>query len=317
MTSLRIDSARLLCCMAAALVLATGSVRAQNLLTNSSVDQDTAGWMLSATDVDRGSLSWSAVDSEGSPSSGSLLVSNTQDNSLDFTTAEQCVPVTAGQEYRLSLEILIPEGQDPLGDTAYNTLFYDGTECDGAYLGNASSPNFATRGEWTVKTRMDIVAPDGARSARVTFGVRKTQNLPGSTSAHFDDVFFGPVDGGGDFPAPDPEGWFTDPAFPDFRFNVQITAGGSSSLGNREPTCLPETVCVSGALPGRVEILLRIIGPRPNGYLWPTLFKASPSRFEVWIEQFSTGTVKYYLLEGASPGSSELPGLFDREGFRP
>lgn len=317
MTHFPIRAARLICCAAVALVLATGSVQAQNLLANSSFDQNTAGWTISGSDVDRGTFEWSAVDSEGSASSGSALISNTQDNTIDFTTAEQCVPVTAGEEYRLSLEILIPEGQDPLGDTAYTVLFYDETGCSGSFLDGARSPNFAMRGEWTVKTRLDIIAPDGARSARVSFGVRKTENLPGTTSAHFDDLFFGPAGGGGDFPAPDPEGWFTDLAFPNFRFNVRITAGDTSRLGNPEPTCLPETVCVSGALPGRVEILLRIVGPRPNGYLWPTLFKASPSRFEVWIEQLSTGTVKYYVLEGASPGSSELPGLFDREGFLP
>jgi hypothetical protein len=38
---------------------------------------------------------------------------------------------------------------------------------------------------------------------------------------------------------------------------------------------------------------------------------------EVWIEQIATGEVRYYLLEGAAQGSSELPGLFDRQGFMP
>jgi len=56
---------------------------------------------------------------------------------------------------------------------------------------------------------------------------------------------------------------------------------------------------------------------QPNGYLWPTIVKFTTSRVEVWIEQLSTGTVQYYELEGASPGSSELPGLFDPLGFQP
>jgi hypothetical protein len=74
---------------------------------------------------------------------------------------------------------------------------------------------------------------------------------------------------------------------------------------------------VSGRLPGRHEVFARIVGPKPNGRLWPTLVKFTTSQVEVWIEQVSTGEVEYYLLEGASRGFDELPGLFDREGFEP
>lgn len=60
-----------------------------------------------------------------------------------------------------------------------------------------------------------------------------------------------------------------------------------------------------------------MVGPKPNGRLWPTLVKFTTSTVEVWIEQLSAGMVRYYRLEGATPGSSELPGLFDRGGFPP
>jgi hypothetical protein len=59
------------------------------------------------------------------------------------------------------------------------------------------------------------------------------------------------------------------------------------------------------------------VGPRPNGFLWPILVKFSTSTVEVWIEQLGTAELQYYRLEGATPGSSELPGLFDRTGFEP
>lgn len=107
------------------------------------------------------------------------------------------------------------------------------------------------------------------------------------------------------------------PDFPDFRFYVRIGRAGSDLFGNQETECLPETICVSGALPGRTEVQLRVIGPRPNGFLWPTIVKFTTSTVEVWIEQISTGEVEYYGLDGATPGSSELPGLFDRTGFQP
>jgi photosystem II stability/assembly factor-like uncharacterized protein len=117
-------------------------------------------------------------------------------------------------------------------------------------------------------------------------------------------------------PAGDP---ITSAAFPDFRFWFQIDPGdGSRAVAVRaEPRCLPGTLCVSGALPGRVEVLGRVIGPRPNGFLWPVLVKLTTSEVRVWIEQISTGDLQTYLLPGARPGMDELLGLFDRTGFEP
>ncbi len=114
--------------------------------------------------------------------------------------------------------------------------------------------------------------------------------------------------GGGD-------GFFTSPAVPGFAFKVAI--GDDAREGRPEPACLPETVCVSGAVAGRSELFVRIVGPKPNGYLWPTLVKLSTSRIEVWIRQEATGVTRHYVLPGASPGVDELPGLFDRMGFTP
>ena len=102
----------------------------------------------------------------------------------------------------------------------------------------------------------------------------------------------------------------------DFRLWVRITAHGEVQPVRREP-CIPETVCVSGALPGRSELFVRIVGPKPNGRLWPTLVRFSTSTLEVWIEQEETGILRHYRLEGATPGSSDLDGLFDRDGFPP
>lgn len=113
-------------------------------------------------------------------------------------------------------------------------------------------------------------------------------------------------------------GFITSPAFPDFRFRVRITpAGGTEIIGARENACIPETLCVSGAVPGRSEIFLRIIGPRPNGFLWPTIVRFTPSQVQVEIQQISTGVLKTYFLPAVPPNSDELPGLQDREGFLP
>lgn len=117
---------------------------------------------------------------------------------------------------------------------------------------------------------------------------------------------------------PTPEGPpIVSQALPGFRFWVRISAGADERRGAPLTSCFPETVCIAGAVPDRAEVLLRIVGPKPNGRLWPSLVKLSTSRVEVWIEQVDTGLLRYYVLEGAGPGSSELPGRFDRTGFPP
>ncbi len=124
--------------------------------------------------------------------------------------------------------------------------------------------------------------------------------------------------GAGEPPPPDGLPWIADATYPGFRFKVRIAQGSAPPIsGTREAACLPETVCLSGAVPGRSELFLRIVGPKPNGWLWPTLVKFSTSEIEVWIEQLETGRLRYYDLAGASPGVDALPGLFDRFGFLP
>lgn len=119
-------------------------------------------------------------------------------------------------------------------------------------------------------------------------------------------------------PAPPAGAWLESEAIPGFRVKARITAhSGARQPVRKEPACIPETLCVSGAVPGRPELFVRIVGPKPNGHLWPTLVKLSTSTIEVWIEQKVTGILRYYRLQGASPESDELPGLFDRTGFLP
>jgi ELWxxDGT repeat protein len=106
-------------------------------------------------------------------------------------------------------------------------------------------------------------------------------------------------------------------AVPGFRFHVRLTSQAGDELPTREEAvCIDETVCISGSVPGRSEIFLRVIGPRPNGFLWPTIVRFTTSEVEVWVEQLATGEVRYYRLPAASPGDSGLDGLFDRQGFR-
>jgi hypothetical protein len=127
--------------------------------------------------------------------------------------------------------------------------------------------------------------------------------------------------GGGVFdfievPSPPPGDYLTTEALPGFRFKVRISADGHESLpGRLESGCLPETLCVSGALPGRTELFVRISGPRPNGYFWVSLARLTPSQVEVWVEKPGTGERRYYRLDAVPRNSEDLPGRLDRTAF--
>ena len=113
------------------------------------------------------------------------------------------------------------------------------------------------------------------------------------------------------------DGYLTSSAIPNFRFRVRIFNTSTPIAGAKESDCIPETLCVSGAVPGRSEVFLRVIGPRPNGYLWPTIVRFTPSRVEVDVQQISTGITKTYVLPAIPADSDELTGLQDRTGFLP
>lgn len=120
-------------------------------------------------------------------------------------------------------------------------------------------------------------------------------------------------------PAPPPGPWMTSSAVPGFRAKARITAGSTVIPARQESECIAETLCVSGAVPGRSELFLRVDGPKPNGYLWPTLVKFSTSRVEVWIEQTATAELRYYVLDPVVPGQRfiTLDGLAHKLGFLP
>ncbi|HYH46048.1 MAG TPA: fibronectin type III domain-containing protein [Thermoanaerobaculia bacterium] len=144
-------------------------------------------------------------------------------------------------------------------------------------------------------------------SPNTTYGFRVRATNASGNSAYTNAVTVTTPQGGGG------GGFITTPAFPDFRFRILI----NGNLARRENDCLPETLCVSGAVPGRSEVFVRIVGPRPNGFLWPNIIKFTTSRVDVEIQQISRGATKTYVLPGVDATSNDLIGFFDRTGFLP
>jgi len=117
---------------------------------------------------------------------------------------------------------------------------------------------------------------------------------------------------------PPPGPWLTSPELPGFEAKVRITPAGDEPVaGAAEPFCIVESLCVAGALPGRPEVFVKVIGPRPNGKLWTQVSRFTPSEVEVWLRQIATGTTRYYRLAPVGPSSDDVSGLQDREAFDP
>jgi Fibronectin type III domain len=116
-------------------------------------------------------------------------------------------------------------------------------------------------------------------------------------------------------PPPPPTGaWLTTSQLSGFQFKVRING---TSLGSQVADCVPETLCVAGSIPTRAELFLRIIGPRPNGFLWAQVIRFTTSRLEVWVQRTSGGVIQYYDLPSVSQDSEVLSGLVDKEAFQP
>jgi hypothetical protein len=115
-------------------------------------------------------------------------------------------------------------------------------------------------------------------------------------------------------PLPPPGPWLTTSGLPGYRFKGLISGDRAAT---QVTDCVPETLCIAGAIPTRTEAFVRIIGPRPNGFLWPQLIRFTTAQLELWIEQTSSGEVSYYKLDAVSQDSDVLNGVVDREGFLP
>lgn len=296
----------------AAGLLTAAPAQAANLLTNPGFDTSLAGWTPSNS-----SQTWSNLDADGDPTSGSARAVVAGSDAAPFlgTVLRQCVPVNAGDTYQAGVRALVPEGQDRTGAAIAAVYFYANESCSPAgLLDNETLGAVETEGAWE-EISDTLTAPDGAASANLFLSLRKDQ-AQGELVAHFDGAHVCPP---GDCEAAE-EGlsgdWFTDPQYPDFRFRVELVAGAKVFEGAREDSCLPDTVCVSGALPGRSEVFIRILGPRPNGFLWPTLIRFTPSQVKVEMEQLSIGATKLYTLPAVPPGG-DLSAVQDRKGFEP
>jgi hypothetical protein len=115
-------------------------------------------------------------------------------------------------------------------------------------------------------------------------------------------------------PAPPSGPWLTTAELPGYQFKVRVNG---AAAGTQVTDCVPETLCIAGAIPTRAELFLRIIGPRPNGFLWVETVRFSIAHLEVWAQRPSTSETRYYDLPAVATDATVLPGLVDTQAFQP
>lgn len=115
-------------------------------------------------------------------------------------------------------------------------------------------------------------------------------------------------------PPPPATGAFTSDEFPGYQFWVRFAG---TKIGVADEDCLPLTICVAAAPGSRIETFLRIVGPKPDGFLWFAVAKFNLPKTEIWAQQLSSGKLNYYLLPAVTESESEIPGFVDKRAFLP
>lgn len=149
-----------------------------NLVTNGTFSKDYSGWtdeaLTSTAGISPGSIVWMSDDSANDEASGSVAVVCPASSTTTHRarSLSQCIPVTAGQSYRLQAMFY----GDLMTVHSMSIYFFSSETCDGSTL-DSFSESWSESGSdsWTVfggaGTDLDeIAAPEGATHAKIVLG---------------------------------------------------------------------------------------------------------------------------------------------------
>ncbi len=174
-----------------ALLAFAGTSTAQNILVNPHFDSSVSGWSFTTP----GTFTWdSSLDASSSPTSGSARLANMSPVGYGTSFAAQCVAVTGGSKYDVSVQIRVPSGQVDTGYAMLLVGFLDGASCSGSFVGSLPTPHVtpATTDAWVLVQSVGQAAPATAVSAQAMLWINKVEST-GSLVANFDDAVFGPA----------------------------------------------------------------------------------------------------------------------------
>ncbi len=165
------------------MLLVASDARAQNLLPNSTFS---SLFMLSGWPTQLGS-SWSSIDSEEVPNSGSVRVSNAT-NSTNRGIDSDCLPTEEGHDYLVAASALWLDAESSAnGKVQLRVEFYPNAICefDGSFSGGSGLVPIPSDSWQHVETV--IAAPAGYFSAEVNLWTWKDDGA-GTFIAYFDNA---------------------------------------------------------------------------------------------------------------------------------
>jgi hypothetical protein len=172
--------------------LAAPAARAQNLVVNPEFDTNVDSWTIPIFIPPGGAtLSWSPLDWNGNPGSGSAFVTNELSfaNSIGGAVSTCMVVPTTGL-YEYGAQILIPSGQATTGEVFVARAFWEAPGCVGiAKIFIDQVVTTATTDVW-VPILIQGFTETAGTELQIFLGINKDQ-AAGTLAAHFDFVRFG------------------------------------------------------------------------------------------------------------------------------
>lgn len=159
---------------------------AQNLVYNATFGVGLAGWTFPPA-----SAQWTAQDANGSPASGSALVTNANAGTSEVSL-RQCITLTGGRTYNFGAKTRVASGQSATGEAATRVLPYATNNCSGQYLFLKSSGSVPGGGVWSALAG-SVDVPANAQSMSLLVVLLKN-GTTGQFQAYFDDVWLSPAE---------------------------------------------------------------------------------------------------------------------------
>ena len=167
---------------------ATVSPRTGNLVANGSFDRDLSNWGWNRPVNGVGTASWSSLDANGSPSSGSMLLHGIATSSRLAYQQLQCIPINRSTPYLFGAKVRTSSTSD-LGEGYIATFSFPAADCSGDYTrADIQALRPAAPGVWQQFT---FAAVSGSRAQAVLVVIGSAANVS-TFDTHFDDVFVQP-----------------------------------------------------------------------------------------------------------------------------
>jgi hypothetical protein len=171
-------------------VLVAGALDAQNVVPNPGFDGGVAPWTSTNAAIQ---LSHSTLDARGGSESGSLLVTNSAPNGLNWGTVE-CLPTipVPGTTYDAGGTVRVPSG-GAQGQAFVDFYLLDQPGCHGSVVGSSSYMQANGFDEWTSLALRPLTATAEAKSIAMQLTAIKNFTDARPFQAYYDDLYVVPA----------------------------------------------------------------------------------------------------------------------------